>query len=101
VGAPTPTAGQTPTAGGATTLQLAAATIAAGSKQTVQGTTRANGTIALIIDYANGTQLETSAWADASGKFSYSWVIPNDFHGAVHVLADGTGSIRQASFMVE
>jgi hypothetical protein len=57
--------------------------------------------VALIVDYPDGTQLETSTKTGADGKYSFTWTVPSGAQGTVHVLADGAGSISQATFTIK
>ena len=102
-----PAAGGTPTPGtgtgvtaGTVALQLAAPTIAAGGRQTVQGTAGANAAVALVVDYPDGTQLLAPLKAGADGRYTYAWTVPASVHGAVQVLADSAGKTTHGSFVV-
>jgi choice-of-anchor C domain-containing protein len=83
-----------------TTLQLGAATVAAGGSETIGVTAAPNAPVALVIDSPDGTQVVTPGHADASGHYSYTWAVPSGAHGTVHVVADSAGSVAQATFTV-
>jgi Protein of unknown function (DUF642) len=93
----------TPQPGGNTatvTLQLAAPTLAAGSQQTVQGTAGNNASVALVVDYPDGTQLLAPLKAGTDGHYTYKWTVPTSVHGTVQVLGDSAGKSAHGSFVV-
>jgi hypothetical protein len=76
------------------------ASLAAGGQQTVQATAGKNASVALVVDYPDGSQLVVPGHAGADGHYSYSWAIPGSVHGTVKVWLDAGGSIAHATFTV-
>ena len=97
-GASTPVPG-TGSGAGAVTLKLAAS-VAAGGQQTVQASTGKGASVALVVDYPDGSQLVAPGHAGPDGHYSYSWTLPAGVHGTVKVWLDAGGSIAQGSFTV-
>jgi uncharacterized protein DUF642 len=98
-------AGQTPGTGPGTqpaplTLTLASASLGAGAQQTVQATAAKGASVALVVDYPDGSQLVVPGHAGPDGHYAYSWALPSSIHGTVKVWLDAGGSIGQATFSV-
>lgn len=101
-----PGASQTPVAGpggsqpGPLSLKLSSASLAAGGHQTVQAIAGKGASVALVVDYPDGSQLVVPGHAGVDGHYSYSWAVPAAVHGTVKVWLDAGGSVAQATFTV-
>jgi hypothetical protein len=82
------------------TVKLAAASLASGAQQTIQATAANGASVALVVDYPDGSQLVVPGHAGSDGHYSYSWALPSSVHGTVKVWLDAGGSVAQATFTV-